>query len=190
MTKWAAPSSNARRVTPFPSASSDRAAQDQPINRHPESLRLRVVEEGLRRGIPGRDPLLEVGRNDRRRAQPHQRLKMLSLALKISFTNAKGLLQLLLLGDIEQKPVMESRHPSLGRHNRSLIQEPSNPSIPRHHPILGAQSLPGLVRTCMFSKHSIAVVGMKHAHEEIGIGRPLLHRVAKRNLEMVTGVDV
>src|SRR5919197_4745045 len=83
--------------------------EDEILDRPPERLLLRVPEQRLSSGVPRRNPLIKVERDDRDRADLDQGLDVLLLAAQLFLAAVERVLKLLPRRDVEEKTVVEQR---------------------------------------------------------------------------------
>ena len=137
-----------------------------------------VAEDALGRGVPARHLAVGGARDDRveRRADD-------------GLAREQRRLPLLLLGDVEDVALDAERHAVLVVHEHALVAHPRVGAVAAQHPVLALEALARVDQGGRLRDHTVVVVGMQDLHEEVGVRRPFLGRVAEHLGGLGTDVE-
>src|SRR3954471_8264696 len=107
----------------------------------------------------------------------------------------EGLLPQLQLGlalacDVEEVALQVERLPVVVENDDAFVAEPDDSAAAGDQAVLDAERLVRLVRVRVGGEHSLAVVLVEQAREQVGVGLPLLQAVAEERLDLRAREDV
>ena len=136
----------------------------------------------LLRLLPDRDDVLELLLEERPVRKAGQRVVQRQLP--------ELLLRLALRGDVEQVALQVERPVVVVTDDDAFVADPHDAAVLRDQAILDAQRIVRGMGVGVRREHTIAIVRVQRAHEEIRVGKPLVGRVAEQRLDLTAGEDV